>query len=89
MDSTRARQLFERFAGAMAYVAIEGPDGSHGIGSVFHIGEGTFVTARRVVEGLKIREIRTTETTEIDLHGEEARAQTTVEFLVVRLFSRP
>lgn len=73
MDSAQARELFKQFAGAMAYVAIERPDGSQGIGSAFHVGDGVFVTARHVVEGFKIREIRTTENTDIDLHGDEAK----------------
>src|SRR6202022_2117807 len=58
--------------GAVAYVATERADGSHGIGSAFHVGEGVFVTARHVVEGLRIREVATTERTYIYLTGEEA-----------------
>jgi hypothetical protein len=50
----------------MAYIAVEHPDGTSGIGSAFHVGEGVFVTARHVVDGLRIREIATTERSYID-----------------------
>src|SRR6266403_753705 len=72
MDSGRASYLFKRFAGALAYVATKRRNGSHGIGSAFHVGEGVFVTARHVVEGAQIREIATTEQTYVYLEGEEA-----------------
>src|SRR5947209_4296142 len=61
MDTRRARQLFYEHASAMAYVAVEKPDGSHSIGSAFHVGEGVFVTSRHVVEGNIVREVRITE----------------------------
>jgi hypothetical protein len=51
----------------MAYVAVEKPDGSHSIGSAFHVGECVFVTARHVVEGNKILVIKITESIAIDI----------------------
>jgi hypothetical protein len=61
MDTRRARQLFYEHASAMAYVAVEKPDGAHSIASAFHVGEGVFVTSRHVVEGSTIREVKITE----------------------------
>jgi hypothetical protein len=61
MDTRRARILYHEHATAMAYVAVETPDGTHAMGSAFHIGEGVFVTSRHVVEGNIIREIKVTE----------------------------
>lgn len=72
MNSGRARDLFEKYAAAMAYVAVEHPNGDRGIGSAFHVGEGVFVTARHVVEGKRIQEIASTERTYIRLEGDEA-----------------
>jgi S1-C subfamily serine protease len=54
------RELYLRYGGCMAYVASE-RDGIEGIGSAFHIGEGIFVTARHVVEGRRIKEMRVTD----------------------------
>lgn len=53
-------EIYVRAAGAVAYVAVLKPEGDEGVGSCFHIGEGIFVTARHVVEGMTIREIATT-----------------------------
>lgn len=61
MDTRRAQQLFYEHASAMAYVAVEKPDGTHSIASAFHVGEGVFVTSRHVVEGNIIREVKITE----------------------------
>jgi hypothetical protein len=61
MDTRRAQQLFYEHASAMAYVAVEKPDGTHSIATAFHVGEGVFVTSRHVVEGNSIREIKITE----------------------------
>ncbi len=71
MDTEQARAIFEKFSGAMAYIAVEHPDGTHGIGSAFHVGEGVFVTARHVVEGLRVSEIATTEWSYIDAKDSE------------------
>lgn len=61
MDSHRARQLYSEHADAMAYVDVEKLDGTRGIGSAFHIGDGVFVTSRHVVEGNQIVEVKITE----------------------------
>jgi hypothetical protein len=63
--------MFQKFGGAMAYVAVEKPDGTHNIGTAFHVGEGVFVTARHVVERLRIREIATTAWSYIDAKKSE------------------
>jgi hypothetical protein len=55
------RKLFDMFAPGVGYVSVEKSDGEQGIGSCFHIGENVFVTARHVVEGVKIRTIATTD----------------------------
>jgi hypothetical protein len=72
MDSGKARQIFEKFAGTMAYVAVAAPDGRVAIGSAFHVGEGAFVTARHVVEDMEVTEVRMTHRTFVHLDGEEA-----------------
>jgi hypothetical protein len=71
LDTQQARAIFEKFGGAMAYVAVEKTDGTQSIGSAFHVGEGVFVTARHVVEGLRILEIATTERSYIDAKDSE------------------
>jgi hypothetical protein len=72
LDTGRAREIFTHIAGAMAYVEVENGDGDRGIGSAFHVGSGVFVTARHVVEGNTVCEVRMTEPTYIELHGEQA-----------------
>lgn len=72
MDSGKARYLYSMYAGAMAYIAVEDPDGTPGIGSAFHVGEGIFVTARHVVEHKLITEVAMTEHTFVRLEGDEA-----------------
>lgn len=72
MDSGKAQYLYSKFAPAMAYVAVEGSDGTPGIGSAFHVGEGVFVTARHVVENKRITEVAMTEHTYIRLEGDDA-----------------
>jgi hypothetical protein len=54
------RDLYERYASAVAFVAVKSSDGDHRIGSAFHVGEGVFLTARHVVEGQEVLEIGTT-----------------------------
>jgi len=61
MDSSTARRLYAEHAHALAYVDVEKPTGERNIGSAFHIGEGVFVTARHVVDGNRIVEVRITE----------------------------
>jgi Trypsin-like peptidase domain len=49
-----------RAAGAVAFIAIIDAKGDEGIGSAFHIGDGIFVSARHVIDGVTIKEIATT-----------------------------
>lgn len=66
MNSRQATTLYQRYACALAYVDILRPNGDRGIGSAFHVGNGVFVTARHVVEGNSIVEIKITEPIAID-----------------------
>lgn len=54
------RRLYLRYGCCMASIVVE-KDGDEGIGSAFHVGDGVFVTARHVVEGTEIKEIRLTD----------------------------
>jgi hypothetical protein len=54
------RETYVRAAGAVAFVAIIDKKGDEGIGTAFHIGDGIFVTARHVVDGVTIKEVATT-----------------------------
>jgi hypothetical protein len=58
MDSRKAQELFQRYAPCMAYIAVTDANGMESIGSAFHVGEGVFVTARHVVENVKINEVK-------------------------------
>lgn len=58
---TTERKLFDAFAPGVAYVSVEKPNGEQNIGTCFHVGEDVFVTARHVVEDVKIRTIATTD----------------------------
>ncbi|MBI1424429.1 MAG: hypothetical protein GC149_13375 [Gammaproteobacteria bacterium] len=51
----------QKYASALAYIDVETQDGIRCIGSCFHAGEGVFVTARHVIEGASIVEIKLTE----------------------------
>ena len=80
MPSLSPRELFERYAPAVAYVSVELPNGDQAIGTAFHVGEGVFVTARHVVHGCTILEIATTvqryvpdESGPVTIHGREGR----------------
>lgn len=53
-------ETYVRAAGAVAFVAVVDANGDEGIGSAFHIGNGIFVTARHVLDGVTIKEIATT-----------------------------
>ena len=72
-----ARELYERYRAAIAYIVVRDKSGSEGIGSAFHVGDGVFVTARHVVEGKTIGEIRTFARTYIRLEGEAAEKSLT------------
>lgn len=61
MDTKTARELMAQHASAMAFIEVEKKDGTSGIGSCFHVGEGVFVTARHVVEGNRIIKVKITE----------------------------
>jgi S1-C subfamily serine protease len=90
MDSGKARELYDAVAPAVAFVEVESPDGSVGIGSCFHVGEGVFVTARHVVDGMTITDVGMTESFYVELHGEEAAmSRTTVDGKKVRKVANP
>lgn len=54
------RKVYETFAAGVAFVAVRDAQGNESIGSAFHVGEGVFVTARHVVDGMKIMSLATT-----------------------------
>lgn len=59
-DTDKLRQLYLRYGCCMAYIAVE-KCGDQGIGSAFHVGDGIFITARHVVEGAAVNEMRLTD----------------------------
>ena len=59
-EKSAFQETYMRAAGAVAFVAIIDGKGDEGIGSAFHIGQGIFVTARHVIDGVTIKEIATT-----------------------------
>ena len=61
MDTKAARKLMRKYASALAYIEIEKEDGTKGVGSCFHVGDGVFVTARHVVEDNTISKVEITE----------------------------
>jgi hypothetical protein len=77
VNSDKAQDLFLSHAPCMAYVAVRNADGDENIGSAFHVGEGIFVTARHVVEGLEIIDVKLTH--ELRLPLKEVIPETTDE----------
>lgn len=59
------QKTYVRAAGAIAFIAIVDANGDEWIGSAFHIGEGIFVTARHVIDGVTIKEIATTKSAQL------------------------
>src|SRR6185503_18471577 len=68
MIKGHAQHLFRKYAPAMAYVVVEKPNGDESIGSAFHVGEGVFVTARHVVDGCALKEVRLSEPVPVATH---------------------
>jgi S1-C subfamily serine protease len=60
MPTAEPRELFEKYAAAVAYVCTKDRDGDEGMGTAFHVGDGVFLTARHVVENRQILELATT-----------------------------
>lgn len=58
-------ETYVRAAGAVAFVAVIDQNGDEGIGTAFHIGDGIFVTARHVVDGVTIKEVATTKSVQL------------------------
>jgi hypothetical protein len=46
-----AKDLYADFSAAVLPVVVKDENGDQGIGTAFHVGDGSFVTARHVVEG--------------------------------------
>jgi hypothetical protein len=72
-EKSAFHETYVRAAGAVAFVAVIDAKGDEGIGSAFHIGNGIFVTARHVIEGMTIKEIATTKSAHLT---EEAGGKT-------------
>ena len=60
IEKSAFQETYTRAAGAVAFVTIIDRNGDEGIGSAFHIGQGVFITARHVIDGVKVKEIATT-----------------------------
>ncbi|MBV7296398.1 S1 family peptidase [Enterovibrio paralichthyis] len=73
---TELQQLYAQYAGAVAYVSVENADGTAGIGSAFHIGDGIFVTAKHVIESQTIVEVATTKRVEVTRDSDEVNQNT-------------
>ena len=47
-----AKQLYAQYGASLVAVINVNAQGDQGIGAAFHVGDGAFVTARHVVEGM-------------------------------------
>jgi hypothetical protein len=75
MDTGAAKDLFSRYAAAVAYVEVLTKQDNLARGSAFHVGNSVFVTARHVVDVRKIIRIGLTENQVIPLpHERDAAA---------------
>lgn len=61
MNAAQARDLYFKYCAAVAYVAVETPQGDAHVGTAFHVGENIWMTARHVIEGNRIQQVKTTE----------------------------
>ncbi len=53
------QELYLRYCNAVAFLEVE-KEGTIGVGTAFHIGDGIYLTAKHVVEGQNIKTIETT-----------------------------
>lgn len=51
-QSFTAKQLYAQYGASLVAVISVNAEGDQGIGAAFHVGDGVFVTARHVVEGM-------------------------------------
>jgi hypothetical protein len=72
MDSGKTRDLFQKYAAALAYLEVEDQKGDLHCGSAFHVGEGVFVTARHVLDECTLTKVGSTEPVYIELTGKDA-----------------
>ena len=62
--SSTGSELYAKYYRGVVYVDVELPNGDRSIGSAFHVGENTWITAAHVVRGNRVVEIGTTESWE-------------------------
>jgi hypothetical protein len=51
VEKQSAKELYTKYSAGILPVVVRDENGDLGIGSAFHVGSGSFVTARHVVEG--------------------------------------
>lgn len=69
-----AKDLYANFNEAVLPLVVKDKNGDYGIGSAFHVGDGSFVTARHVVEGKAECSV------ELDLNRHHRSLQRSVHF---------